>query len=160
MDSKFAQFLTRKPAQRRANERETTGRTFLADAAGATGPTILIEGCGSRWAGEAQGDERPISADTREPLLPPGWVMFWGNFYDLSHGFSVYTNDPQAIAELTGTIGANQARQSYADAKAERARADQRERERQEAEHRARLAKAARDGRRAIEHAQRAGISA
>lgn len=46
-----------------------------------------------------------------------GAVQFWGNFYNRSHVFQVYTSDPELIARLTVAIRANQATAAYAQAR-------------------------------------------
>ncbi len=40
-------------------------------------------------------------------------VRFWGNFFNLSHVFSVDTDEPEIIERLTGLIRANQQRADY-----------------------------------------------
>lgn len=45
--------------------------------------------------------------------LPKGVVHFGGNFFRYSFAFSVYTDDPQIIAQLTEAIEKNQARENY-----------------------------------------------
>jgi len=81
---------------------------------------------GSKWAGES-----PDTIDTlcevlqAEPLNrifePFGnfiihdaiMVRFWGNFLNLSHVFSIDTDEPALIERLTGLIRANQQRPDY-----------------------------------------------
>jgi hypothetical protein len=104
---------------------------------------IHIQSNGSRWAGEEPATindlvtmlnthpldpsfERygnfiianPISATTREPLLPKGGVRFFGNFYAYSHGFSIDTDEAAIIDGLTTAIRANQQTADYRNAKA------------------------------------------
>lgn len=43
----------------------------------------------------------------------PGTVRFHGNFFELSHVFSVDTDEPALIAKLTDAIEANMARADY-----------------------------------------------
>lgn len=43
----------------------------------------------------------------------PGQVHFSGNFWSLSHVFSIYTDDPAIIARLTETIKENMQRPDY-----------------------------------------------
>jgi len=127
---------------RRSNERITTGGTYPDDAKAASGPTILVMDNGSKWAGQEPDSveqlfemlgkyaldpmfenygnfyhETPISAVTDEPLMPTGWVSFWGNFQSYSHLFHILTNDADFIAELLSAIRANQSSEMYAEAK-------------------------------------------
>lgn len=51
-----------------------------------------------------------------------GVAYFFGNFFDLSHGFSIYTNDSATIEKLTGAIRANQLREDYLAAKSDTAK--------------------------------------
>lgn len=46
-----------------------------------------------------------------------GVVHFFGNFFGLSHAFSIDTNDAETINELTEAIRANQRREDYISAK-------------------------------------------
>lgn len=82
---------------------------------------------GSKWAGEPldtiedlcavlqsnpldrtfEGFGNFVLADPDEP------VRFWGNFFDLSHVFSIDTDDPAIIARLTALIRANQQTPAY-----------------------------------------------
>lgn len=50
-----------------------------------------------------------------------GVVYFHGNFYGLSHVFSIYTNDADTIQKLTDAIRANQQSGDYLAAKVGRA---------------------------------------
>ena len=43
----------------------------------------------------------------------PGVADFFGNFYHLSHGFNIHTDEPEVIALLTKAIRANQERADY-----------------------------------------------
>lgn len=45
---------------------------------------------------------------------PPGTTRFHGNFLNLSHVFSIDTDEPELVAELTAAIEANMARPGYA----------------------------------------------
>jgi hypothetical protein len=45
-------------------------------------------------------------------------TVFFGNFYTVSHAFTIYTDDPETIAKLTATIRANQQRADYLSQKA------------------------------------------
>jgi hypothetical protein len=97
---------------------------------------------GSKWAGEPPDTlETLLEVLTREPLdpmfaaygdfvidlsreqpdQPPGTLRFWGNFYALSHVFSIDTNEPPIIDQLTTAIRANQQTPAYATAKQEHA---------------------------------------
>jgi hypothetical protein len=129
MSTTTNQAFNRRPLQRRANEQVTTGQTYPEDAANSQSPAILIVSNGSRWLGEEPADlaellevlkteplcpnlgrfisEKPISARTGKPLLPSGWISFWGNFHSISHVFHIITNDPTAIRELKSAILAN-----------------------------------------------------
>lgn len=49
----------------------------------------------------------------------PHTIRFWGNFYTVSHVFSIDTDEPAAIATLTKAIRENQARPEYVAARAE-----------------------------------------
>jgi hypothetical protein len=53
------------------------------------------------------------------PLYPdnPGVVSFFGNFYNLAHVFSIYTDETETIATLTAAIRRNQQKPEYAEAK-------------------------------------------
>lgn len=42
-----------------------------------------------------------------------GWWEFFGNFFDYSHVFRIYTNDPHVIEQLRSAIRSNQNRASY-----------------------------------------------
>lgn len=42
-----------------------------------------------------------------------GVYSFFGNFLNLSHGFGIYTNDPDTIQQLTAAIRMNQQRPDY-----------------------------------------------
>lgn len=97
--------------------------------------TTTIDSNGSKWLGE-----EPDSIDTlcdvlknycldpsfedygnfctcldSEPQIgaPEGSFRFWGNFLELSHVFSIDTNDPTVINHLTTLIRANQQREDY-----------------------------------------------
>ena len=101
---------------------------------------IRITSNGSTWAGEAPDSlETLLAVLTREPLdprfeeygnfaidlsleqrdQPPGTIRFWGNFYALSHVFSIDTDEQPIIDQLMAAIRANQQTQAYADAKRE-----------------------------------------
>jgi len=45
----------------------------------------------------------------------PGAVRFWGNFLNVSHVFSIDTDEPEIIDRLTAAIRANQASAAYKD---------------------------------------------
>lgn len=48
-----------------------------------------------------------------EKLLPPGGVSFFGNFFNVSHVFSIDTTDAVLIERLTKAIRSNQQRPDY-----------------------------------------------
>ena len=62
--------------------------------------------------------------DPARPSYRPGWTHVWGNFADVSLVFSIDTNDPAVIGELTAAIRANQATPAYVKAKEEQAARD------------------------------------
>ncbi len=82
---------------------------------------------GSKWAGESpdtvdelcavlqshtldrifEGYGNFVIADAGEPL------RFWGNFFDVSHVFSIDTDEPAVIERLTALIRANQQTAAY-----------------------------------------------
>lgn len=84
---------------------------------------------GSRWAGEAPATvEELLNVLATEALdrrfeaygnfivnsaLHQGTVSFFGNFYALSHGFSIETDDAQTIRALTASIRENQKTPAY-----------------------------------------------
>lgn len=82
---------------------------------------------GSKWAGEPLDtvDDllRVLSEcsldrtfeDYGNFIMPEGEgiVHFWGNFFDISHVFSIRTDDAPTIERLTLAIRANQERSSY-----------------------------------------------
>lgn len=57
------------------------------------------------------------------PMYPdaPTALRFWGNFYEVSGVFSIDTDEPGVIHNLTTAIRLNQSTDAYAAAKAERA---------------------------------------
>lgn len=65
--------------------------------------------------------------DGGEALLPPGGMTFFGNFYDYSHVFNIWTTDAKLIKRLTAAIRANQAKPEYAQAKVEVAERERRD---------------------------------
>lgn len=89
--------------------------------------------------------EGPLTpADFVMPNLAPpemlGKTMFFGNFYELSAVFRLYTDDPDLIARLTKAIRDNQASPAYQAAKAEIAEGAKQDRARREKIERARKA--------------------
>ncbi|MCR4307490.1 MAG: hypothetical protein NUV80_02940 [Candidatus Berkelbacteria bacterium] len=50
-------------------------------------------------------------------LFDVSMTHFHGNFFTLSHVFSIYTNDPETIQALTKAIKENQATKAYKEAK-------------------------------------------
>ena len=127
---------------RQQNEITASGQTYDEQAHAATVPQILVVSNGHQWYGgepaalaellellkaepldptfEFYGnfvDHGPISYKTGKPLLPAGWVSFWGNFQTVSHVFKIVTNDAQAIKDLTDAILANQASAGYIKAR-------------------------------------------
>ena len=98
--------------------------------------TTTIQSNGSRWAGEQPATinelfevlethalDRTFEAFGNfvmvEPIsehgvhLVPNGVRFWGNFAELSHVFSVDTDDADLIERLTAAIRKNQQRPDY-----------------------------------------------
>lgn len=61
-----------------------------------------------------------------ELLFPehPELLEFFGNFFDYSHGFHIFTDDPLVIAQLLVAIARNMEKPSYQDAVRECARQD------------------------------------
>jgi hypothetical protein len=90
-------------------------------------PITIVEHNGSKFYGEAPDPiEALLDVLAREPLrrtfenygnfaMPErdGYVRFWGNFFAVSHCFSIYTNDPDVIDRLTKAIRENQQRVDY-----------------------------------------------
>lgn len=96
--------------------------------------TFVLQ-CGSHWAGDDQSplwqlfsvmETHPLDlgawgvrgfVDTcsigmdGEPIYPPGFVSFQGNFGNLSYGFHVVTNDREVIEDLEAAIRRNVSRQ-------------------------------------------------
>lgn len=123
---------------------------------------IEIYSNGSRWAGQpcATIDEL-IEVLGRTPLDPTfeaygnfisgpfdhGWdnprleehkllnpcTNFFGNFYEVSHVFNIWTDEPAVIDRLTAAIRANQATPAYLDARAVRQAQDAERKARQQA---------------------------
>lgn len=50
----------------------------------------------------------------------PGVVLFWGNFANYSHAFSVESSDPEFCQRMVAEIKANQAAVAYKEAKDQR----------------------------------------
>ena len=50
--------------------------------------------------------------DHETPML-----RFWGNFFAVSHAFSIDTNDPAVIENMTALIQANQRSRAYRNAR-------------------------------------------
>jgi hypothetical protein len=64
-------------------------------------------------------DKQKWVDDTSKPIYPDdiGMVRFFGNFFDYSAVFSIDTNDPILIEQLSQGIKVNQSKHSYKDAK-------------------------------------------
>lgn len=87
----------------------------------------IIESNGSTWMGESPMDLevlfQRLETNTLDPIfekygdfvLPQddGAVIFFGNFLDYSHVFTIVTTDPDLIERLTNAIRANQGKDSY-----------------------------------------------
>lgn len=102
-------------------------------------PGTRINYCGSKWAGELPNTVDQLIEVMQTYALDPTFeaygnfgangpagsatVRFWGNFYTLSHVFSIDTDDPELCARLITAIKANQSTQAYQDAKREIAEA-------------------------------------
>jgi len=56
---------------------------------------------------------------------PTRAILFWGNFFELSHGFDIYTDDEQTIATLIAAIKENKSTSAYAAARRVRREQDQ-----------------------------------
>jgi hypothetical protein len=90
-----------------------------------TGLTTRVHQNGSRFAGDPPAPLEALFLVLRDHPLGDFWrpapgrsvhstaaiarldfgpVQFWGNFADISHGFSVDTDDPVLIARLTDAI--------------------------------------------------------
>lgn len=99
----------------------------------------IINSNGSHWAGESpDGLEELYKVLQAEPLdpdfekygnfvyrnpagsLPRPALRFWGNFFTVSHVFSIDTNDASVIATLIALIRNNQASVAYKDARRQR----------------------------------------
>jgi hypothetical protein len=116
---------------------------------------IIVNHNGSKFAGDPPDDLDTLRARLRaEPLdpkfekygdfvldlagdkipgdrvAPAGTVRFWGNFYDLSAGFSIDTDEPATIAEFTALERATQATPAYQAARVETLAEDVRREER------------------------------
>lgn len=48
---------------------------------------------------------------------PDRAMLFWGNFYELSHGFNIYTDEPETIVKLLAAIQENKKTEAYAAAR-------------------------------------------
>jgi hypothetical protein len=78
---------------------------------------------GGRFAGEAPASiDELIEIMGREPLDPrwehavcegDGVVHFFGNFFKLSHGYSIRSDDPDVVARLFAATRANVATPAY-----------------------------------------------
>jgi hypothetical protein len=103
--------------------------------------TTLIRSNGSKWAGESPDDIggllNRLAAATLDPTFEhygnfinadesdlPGGVRFFGNFFDWSHVFTIDTNDPVIIEQLSTAIRANQRTEKYAKAREARIEED------------------------------------
>lgn len=117
----------RLPAHER---RELAYRRALAGQAPAR--ETFIDHNGSKWAGEAPDSIDVLVRVLSEHTLQAHWDgaalirdafpsgvpdcyarfthHFCGNFVEVSHGFSIYSNDPDVIALLLGAVAANVAR--------------------------------------------------
>lgn len=101
---------------------------------------IHINSNGSRWGGCEPGELPELfAALATEPLHPrfdryscpavsyrtgepihsdaPNAIRFYGNFFTVSHVFSVDTDDPETIAALTAAIDRNIASEAFQAAK-------------------------------------------
>ena len=94
----------------------------------------LISGAAAGAVGKLLGGGGKIKASPAfQPMVPLGQeygnflltedapqLTFWGNFYNLSHVFSIDTIDPDVINRLTAAIRANQQTAAYQQARRER----------------------------------------
>jgi hypothetical protein len=99
---------------------------------------IIINSNGPKWAGDLPDTlDHLLEVLAREPLdptfeqygnfainlsleqrdQPPGTIRFWGNFWALSHVFSIDTDEQPVIDQLMAAIRANQATEAYRGAK-------------------------------------------
>ncbi len=105
--------------------------------------TTTIISNGSKWLGEPLDTidqlcdvlaETPLDPTFEEYgnfILPmddasdtSGMVRFWGNFFLVSHVFSIDTDDPAVIHVLTAAIRANQQTEAYRKARIDRQEQD------------------------------------
>jgi hypothetical protein len=86
------------------------------------GRTLPIEALFARLAShtldrtfEAYGDfiQNALINERGEQLGPPGAVGFFGNFFDYSHVFNIWTDDADLIARLSAAVAANKASAAY-----------------------------------------------
>lgn len=89
--------------------------------------STTINSNGSKWAGESPDSIETLlhvlATETLDPTfedygnfainMGDGVVRFWGNFYTVSHVFSIDTDDATMCATLTAAITANQATDAY-----------------------------------------------
>lgn len=91
----------------------------------------VIHSNGSKWAGDEQDSietllevlagpyvlDRIFECDDDHAFIDrddeTGMVRFFGNFLELSHVFSIDTDEPATIAKLTAAIDANMERPDY-----------------------------------------------
>jgi len=92
---------------------------------------IVIHSNGSKWRGEELDSIEKLLNVLEEYALDPSFedygnfifdadrvvVRFWGNFYELSHVFSIDTDEDALITRLTTAIRANQRREPYQKAR-------------------------------------------
>jgi hypothetical protein len=98
--------------------------------------TTVIESNGSKWAGQAPDHIEKLyevlQSYTLNPVFEkygdfwfwapsgdhqPAMLRFWGNFFELSHVFSIDTNDPCVIEQLTTLIINNKCTPAYQEAR-------------------------------------------
>jgi hypothetical protein len=72
-----------------------------------------------KWTGFDNKEPQWIDGDRL--FETEGVVQFWGNFFDVSHCFCIYTNDKDTIYLLTDAIRHNQSLHDYLIAKCQRA---------------------------------------
>jgi len=99
---------------------------------------------GSKWAGQEPDSIKELIEALKEYPLDPifekygnfinpnpqflkaeaqekyaGCTSFWGNFHTVSHGFNIFTDEPEVIEMLSAAIRANLSTKAYKQARRE-----------------------------------------